>query len=100
MLTALPFRSISFRKGYAPFFLCLSLIIGLPVERFCRIFEGADNLISYPAPVEVTFLGLNFFTIDIAGIHLAWIDGYVIGNTTYREPWDGDNTIFLANTNV
>ncbi|HZU02827.1 MAG TPA: hypothetical protein VFA10_24365 [Ktedonobacteraceae bacterium] len=40
---------------------------GLPTEGSCSPFEGADNLIGYPASIKVTFL--HPFSIDVTTPH-------------------------------
>jgi hypothetical protein len=42
--------------------------------------KGADNLGSDPTTVEITGLGLHGFVIHITGIHLAGVNGDVVGN--------------------
>jgi hypothetical protein len=73
--------TLLFAERICSFFSLPLGIIGLPTERSRSAFEWPDDVAGDPSPVEVAFLSLDFFAIDIAGVHFAWIDGYVVGDT-------------------
>jgi hypothetical protein len=67
------------RKGYAPFFFCLSWMRKLPPKRPHSPLKRPYDIVRDPAAVKVAFLGLHSLAVHVAGVHFARIECNVVG---------------------